>query len=351
MSCKVVLVAVVLLLAVLYKPVIQSVMQDRGKAARDPAVGTVDVMSDQELAKFYNGKRVLIVGGTRGVGFGTALAIVRAGAHVTIVGRKIGSALDYLTAAAAAGRNPSPPRYMHGDLETVASTQQLLASLATLGAKEGLFDYLVCTVAVFPQWDNLYQEDGLEKGFAIAVVGRHLLYRAAASFMKMDASTRFLNVAASGNLPYPFDRELAAAKRAPTGLIEGIMVWSNGIEMDQIGLQDFYDKRAPAPTRVTTFPGLLATDLHRGQGALFDAFEALAVKLMGISEEDCGMQQASILASPKLHAGQLTTVDGDMVGRVTSPELREMVKEHQEWLYKLIDAAVQGQLASFKQSF
>jgi len=33
------------------------------------------------------GKNALLIGGTRGVGMGTALALYRAGAHVTIVGR------------------------------------------------------------------------------------------------------------------------------------------------------------------------------------------------------------------------------------------------------------------------
>jgi hypothetical protein len=170
-SFKVVAVAVIMVLAVLYKPFIQPVVQDKGKAARDLKVGTIGVMSGQELTNFYgynslitlvtltlitliiDGKRRLVVGGTRGVGFGTALAVVRAGGHVTIVGRTVGNSLAQLEKEAT---GKQPPRYLQGDLSTVASTQRTLTSLAALVAEEGLFDYLVCSVAVFPQWNEYY---------------------------------------------------------------------------------------------------------------------------------------------------------------------------------------------------
>ncbi len=56
------------------------------------------------------------------------------------------------------------------------------------------------TAAVFPDWQSLQQEDGLERGFAIAVVGRYLVFRHVADFMATGAQgrSRILNILTGG---------------------------------------------------------------------------------------------------------------------------------------------------------
>lgn len=39
------------------------------------------------FSHYYISEHALLIGGTRGIGFGTAQALAKAGAHVTIVGR------------------------------------------------------------------------------------------------------------------------------------------------------------------------------------------------------------------------------------------------------------------------
>lgn len=68
---------------------------------RDAAVGTLPVMSRADLEKSYAGRRVLLVGGTRGVGLGAALAMAAAGAHVTVVGRSAASGASAVAAIKA----------------------------------------------------------------------------------------------------------------------------------------------------------------------------------------------------------------------------------------------------------
>ncbi len=44
--------------------------------------------------------------------------------------------------------------------------------------REKKFDYAVISAATFPDWTKpLQNEDGIDKSFAIAVVGRFIIYR------------------------------------------------------------------------------------------------------------------------------------------------------------------------------
>ena len=56
-------------------------------APADDFIGKIPLLSTEDLMTHVKGKNALLIGGTRGVGMGTALALYRAGAHVTIVGR------------------------------------------------------------------------------------------------------------------------------------------------------------------------------------------------------------------------------------------------------------------------
>jgi len=192
----------------------------------------------------------------------------------------------------------------------------------------GRFDYLVVTAAVFPDWADLLNEDGIEKGHAIGVVGRYALYRHMNLFVQEGA--RVLNVAASGEKEARFDRDIMTAKRNVTGLIETVLNWAGAHEMSQIGLQE--SNNFHKTTRVSTNPGLLGTELHDGQGWVMDIIEPIMVALIGISEEECGHRQASILASPRLHKEGLTYVDEDLIGRTRSTALQEVANKHLSWL-------------------
>lgn len=95
----------------------------------DTSIGLIPDLSIDELSPRVRNKMALIVGGTRGVGLGTALALFRAGAEVTLVGRSEESgsaAVDWIQRQSDAAEYPhrgASLTYMKGDIGTVSSSQ------------------------------------------------------------------------------------------------------------------------------------------------------------------------------------------------------------------------------------
>ena len=186
----------------------------------------------------------------------------------------------------------------------------------------------------------LQNEDGLDKSYAIAVVGRFLIYRNMHRFMKDN--TRILNVLASGEkLPSvamsKFDKDVALGKRNVTSLFDAMMNFAigNEIMIDALFKLDkhYQEKKF---TMVSTHPGLLKTDLHRGQGWVLDLVEGVMVLLAGRTEEDAGIRQSSILVSEKLHPFKLNLVDQFQYGRIHDPALLQLIEMNQDWLWQFL---------------
>lgn len=343
--------------AVSFKPLVFPFLLDLSRAPLDTRIGTLATLTPDELQHAYAGKRVLVIGGTRGVGLGTALAVASAGASViTIVGRSETSgkrALERLREVVAPEKSATTGtifEFVEGDVGSVKHAKALVDRLEehveqSQQEPKG-FDFLVVTAAVFPNWqqESQQQEDGVDLCFAVAVVGRYIVYKNMARFMKRDDPVRILNVLASGlRSVVPLERDLASGKRNPSSLYDSIMTFSTGnevmlklIESNNLGSDNLN------ATLVSTNPGFLKTDLHRGQGLLFDIAEHVSVSLAGISIEDCGLQQASILASPKLLHDRLSYVSSDMRGRQASTALKTVVEKDLPWLTDFLQRLVGG---------
>ena len=201
------------------------------------------------------------------------------------------------------------------------------------------YDYLVVTAMTFPDWSvpSTLNEDGFDQSYFIGAIGRFIVYRNMHRFLRGD-DPRILNVLAAGAKPMakPLDRDLAGGKREPKNLLDDLSTTALTNEIMLIGLEEKDPNIAGKATIVSTHPGFLKTDLHRGQGWLFDAIEWLFVSLAGISEEECGIRQASILASNKLHKGGLSYVDMCMEGRARSSQLQVHVDENLDWIWSLL---------------
>jgi NAD(P)-dependent dehydrogenase (short-subunit alcohol dehydrogenase family) len=339
---------------------------------------------DDEIGQLYNnndityeelaalgvikGKSALIVGGTRGAGFGTSMALAQAGAaRVTLVGRNevngnkaVSKIKKSLSSSSASSSSSTKVTFLQGDIGTVASTQLFLKKLQHESDDDDddaiLYDYLIVTAAIFPQPKKRnpkpLNEDGVEKSFGIGVVGRFLLYHKAHTFMKQQQqptegnnnSPIILNVCASGGtLPRKFNRELVRSLGYSHMFNIINFAIGNELMLRKLVEEDNYDgKKFDIPV-ITTHPGFLKTDLHRGQGILMDIAEGVLVHFLESTEEECGRRQISILCAlannDKLRRNRrsfLSMVDNFGQGRLINRNTEQDLNEHGNWLWNLL---------------
>jgi hypothetical protein len=183
-------------------------------------------------------------------------------------------------------------------------------------------------------------EDGVDKSFGIGAVGRFLMYRNMHRFM--NSNSRILNVLASGE-QWPakviemWDRDIASGKKEVSSLIEGILNFALANEIMIDSLYKFDDNFSNGTfTMVSTHPGILKTDLHRGQGLAFDIMEGIMVALVGVSEKTAGIRQSSNLVSENLHKNKLSFIDQFGYGRLRDQNAIDFIGENQEWLWSLL---------------
>ena len=325
-----------------------SLVQEKGAPSYDEikALGIVE------------GKSALVVGGTRGAGFGTALALAKSGAStVTVVGRSeesgskaVAKIVDELDSDSKSSIN-----FLQGDIGTVASAKELLEKLE---ASDTRYDYLILTAAIFPKSKRKnptpLNSEGIEKSFAIGALGRLFLFRGAHTFMKKPAedpshSPMILNVMAAGtNLGMPFDRDLVQSLHGFHLFNIGNFAVGNEILLHKLTTRQDGSKGGQnsdgtpfAIPIITTHPGFLKTDLHRGQGFLMDIAEAVSMHFMGSTEEVCGKREVSLLCAVgekyiENKASLLTIVDNFGYGRFMNNDIKRDVKEHGDWLWDLL---------------
>ncbi|CAK0828084.1 unnamed protein product, partial [Prorocentrum cordatum] len=329
------------------------VLKDLVSAPRDLDIGKLGVLSSEELAAVVRGqaspRRRRHAGRREGPGAGPRRGRrARGGRGALRRERPVRPQGPPQSGARGSGgskkEKPGAFCYIQGDLGTTAGSHALVRSLSSDAEAKGRFDYLAATAAVFPDWGSpLKQEDGLDKGFFIAVVGRFILYDSVDKFMTVDPKggpsphVRVLNVLASGGRMSGLDREVATGDSTSTSLFSNMITFAVGNEIMQMLLEQGKLGSNFGTTRLSTHPGFLQTDLHRGQGLLFDLFESLMVLVNGISEVTAGQRQASILASTRLHGGALNYVDDVMQGRSASAELQHEFDQHSDWLRQLIE--------------
>lgn len=173
----------------------------------DESIGQIPILTTEQLHGAYNGKRILIVGGTRGVGLGIAKTLAASevnAAEITIVGRSETSAkkaieemtmMTTVSASKEEGKSsttsslssPSNCNYILGDIGSVVKAKELVKKIQDHVKGTGhRYDCLIQTAAIFPNWDknvSHHNEDSIEKCFAVAVVGRYFIYKNMDTFM------------------------------------------------------------------------------------------------------------------------------------------------------------------------
>lgn len=276
---------------------------------------------------FYLGKNAVIIGGTKGIGRGIAIALASAGANVAIVGRSPG--VDVLEKMKLSSLNEEQRFSSYPtDLTTVTNCKKLAEKLHLELPK---IDILVFTIGAWPDSSNLYTSEGKNRVISLDVTARFVILHQLLPYLHPNA--RVMSVLASTlvspPIPFEFVKSIIDGTRSPS-LIDHLFC---GFIMDSIILRA--SQLYPEIKFVGTHPGFVETELLYSTFPKFIVDFAFAVgKQLGIilSELESGTRHAAILATPSLNS--LSFYDETPVGRLVTPKAVD--EEFQGWIWSYL---------------
>jgi len=235
-------------------------------------------MSFKELnEKFnFNGKSVLCVGGTKGIGAGIATRFAQLGANVSIAGRSAETATQMLEQLAKNAKNIEEQKfkYFKVDCSSASSLSAFIAEVKTHYAVGGL-DYLVQSQGDWTSGDiGVKSEDGLDKRFSIVCFSKFNIAYQLTPVLK-EASLFVFGPRKSGSIDLN-DVELSSNNSFWTAAgRDGAFLDSMTMELqthDKKGIRYFHVK-----------PGVVKTDLvkNSNRGRVLQGVMSLANSMMG----------------------------------------------------------------------
>ena len=160
-----------------------------------------------------NIRTAIITGGTSGIGFYSAMGIEKAGFKVIITGRNIerGKAAEKSIIHETKNRNI---KFIVGDISSIRKIDMLTKSILE---QTNEIDVLINNAGYF---GDTYQktEDGLEKHFAINVLGPYRLTHNLLPLLKVAKKARVINVT-GGDKPASIDPDNLQAEKGFRGLM------------------------------------------------------------------------------------------------------------------------------------
>lgn len=157
-------------------------------------------------------QRILITGGTGGIGFQTALSLAKAGAHIIVTGRNAASGAAAVAELRQTSGNPQVDLLL-GDLASLAGVRALAAQLTQ---RSNQLDVLINNAGLAAPERRL-TEDGIESNFAMNVVAPFLLTRLLLPQLQASPAARVVNLT-GGSHPPRIEPDNLQAERSFVGL-------------------------------------------------------------------------------------------------------------------------------------
>ncbi|KAF8501940.1 NAD(P)-binding protein [Gautieria morchelliformis] len=137
------------------------------------------VISERNTSITIPGERVVVAGGTQGIGEGIACRFAQAGAEVWIVGRnesKANAVLARLKEISKENKIGAAPEhhFIKADLSLLAEATRVAQDIRTRSGPRGI-DYLVMCQGGPPNGTYVLTSEGIEQHFAVQVLSRFVL--------------------------------------------------------------------------------------------------------------------------------------------------------------------------------
>jgi len=276
-----------------------------------------------------SGRRVLITGGTGGIGQATALALARAGARVVVTGRGRASA----EGAVARLRSESGGEvdFLLGDLATRAGVVGLAGAFA--GRFERL-DVLIHNAGLMASRREV-TEDGVESGLAVNAVAPLLLTHALLGSLRAAPGARVIALT-GGSHPSRVDLDNLQGERGFVALDQ----YSHHKLVMMGVMRELARRLGPGgPTVNVCYPGQAVTSMTRGVTAGdMPLLMRLLWPVFRLMMREDGGRSAARASRSSVHLASAPELEG-VTGRYFDTKAREV-----RWPGALEDAKLCGRL-------
>ncbi|KAF8583670.1 NAD(P)-binding protein [Ramaria rubella] len=259
-----------------------------------------------------SGARVVVVGGTQGIGEGVAARFARAGAEVWIVGRnesKANTVLEKLKATSQEHKIAPAPmhHFIKADLSLIAEAKRVAEDIRANAGPQGV-DYLVMCHGGPPNGTFKLTSEGHEEHYAVQVLSRFILAYKLAVEATPVVTKGVLSVMGPGKVLKTVDYDDLEQVKAHEEGNDGIF---SALSRDTVSVDILTEELAQRNGDVIfthVFPGAVKTNYASNNSLpwYLNAVSKVALLFMGETPESYAEVPFYILANPK---GRAATAD------------------------------------------